>query len=67
MADWGTEIDSCIDSHFEDLRATRRYLHVHPEPSREEYQTTEFLAGRLGVVGIPRPDSVLAARVDRRS
>ena len=54
MADWRTEIDAYLDAMADDLRSTRRYLHAHPEPSREEYRTAEFLAGRLGEVGLPR-------------
>src|SRR5437899_2300206 len=54
MADWRTAIDGFVDSIGDDLRGMRRYLHAHPEPSREEYRTAEFLAGKLGEVGIPR-------------
>ena len=36
------------------LREIRRRLHAHPEPSREEYQTTRFLAEELEKAGIPR-------------
>ncbi|GAC1468134.1 MAG: amidohydrolase [Isosphaeraceae bacterium] len=53
MADWREEIDACIDSMANDLQATRRYLHTHPEPSKEEYRTTEFLAAQLHAVGLP--------------
>ena len=54
MADWGAELDAYIDAIADDLRGIRRHLHANPEPSREEYRTTEFLAGRLGKAGIPR-------------
>jgi amidohydrolase len=54
MADWREEIDGYIDSIADDLIATRRHLHAHPEPSREEYRTAEYLAARLGEAGIPR-------------
>jgi amidohydrolase len=54
MADWREEIDHYLISIDEELVATRRFLHAHPEPSREEYRTTEFLAAKLGEVGIPR-------------
>ncbi len=54
MADWGADLDAYIDAMADDLRVTRRHLHAHPEPSRDEYRTTEFLARRLGDVGIPR-------------
>src|SRR5437763_1418765 len=48
MADWRAEIDGYIGSIAGELVATRRHLHAHPEPSREEYRTAEFLAGGLG-------------------
>src|SRR5215813_10962189 len=54
MANWGEHIDATIDAMAEELRGTRRHLHAHPEPSREEYRTAELLAGRLGEAGIPR-------------
>ena len=53
MSDWREAIDSHIDAIAEDLRAVRRHLHVHPEPSREEFETTRFLAERLEEAGIP--------------
>jgi amidohydrolase len=53
MENWGAEIDACVEAIAEDLRATRRHLHAHPEPSREEYRTAEYLAGKLGAEGIP--------------
>jgi amidohydrolase len=54
MADWRAEIDTYLGTIADELVGTRRFLHAHPEPSREEYRTAEFLAGRLGEVGIPR-------------
>jgi amidohydrolase len=54
MVDWWAEIDASIHSMADELIGTRRFLHAHPEPSREEYRTAEFLAGRLGEAGIPR-------------
>ena len=53
MPDWRNAIDSWIDSHVERIRDIRRHLHAHPEPSREEYQTTRFLAERLSETGVP--------------
>ena len=46
-------LDACIDGLEGDLRAVRRHLHMHPEPSLEEYRTTEFLARRLADDGVP--------------
>ncbi len=53
MADWRQAIDAYIESHAERWRALRRHLHAHPEPSREEYGTTRFLAEQLEEVGVP--------------
>jgi amidohydrolase len=53
MVDWRKAIDGYIESHTERWRAVRRYLHAHPEPSREEYVTTRFLAGQLEAKGVP--------------
>ena len=49
---WRTVIDEAVESRRELLREVRRRLHSHPEPSREEYQTTRFLAGALETAGI---------------
>ena len=53
MADWRQAIDAYIESHTERSRAVRRHLHAHPEPSREEYGTTRFLAEQLEEAGVP--------------
>ncbi|QEH37355.1 putative hydrolase YxeP [Aquisphaera giovannonii] len=53
MADWREAIDAWIDGHGDEIRDVRRRLHAHPEPSKEEFQTTRFLADRLQEAGIP--------------
>jgi amidohydrolase len=53
MADWRTAIDGWLDARRGELRDIRRYLHSNPEPSREEYQTTRFLARALDEAGLP--------------
>jgi amidohydrolase len=53
MVDWRQAIDVYIESHTERWRAVRRNLHAHPEPSREEYATTRFLADQLAEAGVP--------------
>ncbi|MDB4161642.1 M20 family metallopeptidase [Bacteroidia bacterium] len=40
-------ITQLAEQHFDDLVATRRYLHSHPELSFEEYETTKFIAQKL--------------------
>jgi amidohydrolase len=54
MADWRGALDGYIDSIAETLRAVRRHLHAHPEPSLEEFETARYLADRLDEAGIPR-------------
>jgi len=44
-------IDAWLREHGDGLIATRRHLHAHPELSREEYATTEFLMERLELAG----------------
>jgi amidohydrolase len=46
-------IDACIDEMAEFLRSVRRHFHAHPEPSLEEYRTTEVLALHLADAGVP--------------
>jgi len=52
MSEWRRAIDSYIDSQAERWTAVRRHLHVNPEPSREEYETTRFLAAKLSETGV---------------
>jgi len=40
-------IDRLADEHVTDWIAVRRHLHAHPEPSREELRTTEFIRQRM--------------------
>jgi amidohydrolase len=53
MRDWRGAVDGYIDSIAETLRAVRRHLHAHPEPSGEEFQTARHLADRLVEANIP--------------
>jgi amidohydrolase len=53
MGDWGAAIDETVDECAETLRAVRRHLHAHPEPSLEEFETTRYLARLLEEAGIP--------------
>ena len=54
MADWGAKLDAAVDALAEEARVRGGILHAHPEPSREEYRTAQYLAGRLGEAGLPR-------------
>lgn len=53
MIDWRAEIDASLDARVDFLREFRRRLHAHPEPSREEVQTTRAIAGVLAEAGVP--------------
>jgi amidohydrolase len=53
MPDWRHSLDRHIESRAGRIRDVRRHLHAHPEPSREEYGTTRFLADRLEEAGVP--------------
>lgn len=52
-ADWRFALDGRVEDLAESISAVRRHLHAHPEPSLEEYRTTEYLAGRLRDEGLP--------------
>ena len=52
MADGLEAIDDFLAERTERLAAVRRHLHAHPELSREEYQTTQFLARHLRDAGL---------------
>ena len=49
----GPRLDEWLASHHDELVAFRRHLHSHPELSGEEHATTELLAERLEVAGLP--------------
>jgi amidohydrolase len=53
MSDWRAEIDAAIDARADLLRGFRRHLHAHPEPSREEVQTTRAIVRALEEAGVP--------------
>ncbi|MFN8035341.1 MAG: amidohydrolase [Acidimicrobiia bacterium] len=46
-------LDTFLDAHGEELIAFRRHLHAHPERSGAEHETTELVAARLDVAGLP--------------
>lgn len=53
MTDWREATDRFLDSKAEFLRQVRRYFHAHPEPSREEQETTRELARLLEAGRVP--------------
>ncbi len=46
-------LNQFIDSQANSLVAIRRHLHQHPELSGREFETTEFIAGKLREMGVP--------------
>lgn len=42
--DWRRVIDAFLDERAGLLSSIRRHFHAHPEPSREEYQTSQAIA-----------------------
>jgi amidohydrolase len=52
MSSWRGAIDSYIEQQAERWTSVRRHLHAHPEPSREEYVTTQYLADQLAEAGL---------------
>jgi amidohydrolase len=52
MSEWRRAVDWYIEAHRERWINVRRHLHVHPEPSREEYETTRFLAEQVKAAGM---------------
>jgi amidohydrolase len=48
---WEQELDRIVDRRFDDFVAIRRHLHMHPEVSREERESSLYLYQRLGDEG----------------
>ena len=53
MIDWRQAIDDHIDAIAGRLVGIRRHLHAHPEPSREEFETAQYLGDQLLAAGLP--------------
>lgn len=47
------QIKKLSDRFFDEMVEIRRHLHRHPELSYQEFETTEFIAGKLRELGIP--------------
>jgi amidohydrolase len=52
MNDWHQTLWEAVDRRADELIAVRRHLHAHPEPSGEEFATTQYLRDRLIESGI---------------
>jgi amidohydrolase len=46
-------LSTLLEQHTEETIAFRRHLHMHPELSQEEVETTSTIATRLHVAGLP--------------
>ena len=44
---WEQVIDESVDANYQEMVDIRRHLHMHPEPSGEEFRTTQYLSERL--------------------
>lgn len=51
-------IRQLADSHYRDILDIRRHLHMHPELSFHEFETSAFVAARLKDLGISFKDKV---------
>jgi amidohydrolase len=45
-------LDDWLGGHIGDLLAWRRHIHAHPELSRQEFATTDLVAGALRAAGL---------------
>ena len=52
------KIRQLADMHHRETVEIRQHLHMHPELSFQEYNTSAFVAGRLKELGIPFKDKV---------
>lgn len=46
------KLDALIQDRSDSIRAMRRYLHAHPEPSGQEVRTTAYIADQLEQIGL---------------
>ena len=44
IRDWQSELDRVVERQFASLVELRRHLHIHPEPSGEERETTRYIS-----------------------
>ncbi|MCC5841476.1 MAG: amidohydrolase [Opitutales bacterium] len=52
LRELGHRLDDAVERMEDRIREIRRYLHAHPEPSGEEFQTTSYLANLLDDAGL---------------
>jgi len=52
-ATWQAKLDAAIDNSAGDMVGLRRHLHMHPEPSGEELQTSLYLYQLFAKAGLP--------------
>jgi metal-dependent amidase/aminoacylase/carboxypeptidase family protein len=51
MENLNKNIDNLSQNLFKELSETRRYFNKHPELSRQEYHTSEYIRNKIAMVG----------------
>ncbi|HSG73542.1 MAG TPA: hypothetical protein VLA12_24210, partial [Planctomycetaceae bacterium] len=52
QSEWSDELSQVVEDLFVRIRLIRRHLHQHPEPSGEEFETSNYLAEQLAGYGL---------------
>lgn len=52
QTDWRQAIRDSVTANFHEIQHVRRHLHQNPEPSGEEFSTTQFLTENLNKLGM---------------
>lgn len=52
------KIWTTLENRFEDMQSIRRYLHMHPEVSYEEFETAKYITNFYDSLGIPYEKNV---------
>ena len=58
MADIATIIRQKAEEYFDEVVSIRRHIHQHPELSKQEKNTMDFISGKLSEYSIPFTDNV---------
>ena len=58
MADIAAIIRQKAEEYFNEVVSIRRHIHQHPELSKQEKNTMDFISGKLSEYGIPFTDNV---------
>ena len=58
MSDLANAIRRQAEEYYSEVVSIRRHIHTHPELSKQEKNTMDFIAGKLTEYGIPFKDNV---------